>query len=91
MYLVTIVKQTALYIIPLAIPLLAGCQTPPSALEQNFGSSVRNMIQLQTAQSAERGSGIDGQKAEAVLGAYRADVAKPKSVEQGIIQIRLGN
>jgi chaperonin GroEL (HSP60 family) len=69
---------------------VAGCESTPTALERNFGSSVRNMIELQTAQPGYRGYGMDGQKSEAVWQSYRKEVADPKKVEQSIIQIQLG-
>jgi len=70
---------------------LVGCETPPSVVEQNFGSSVRNAIALQTAPPSEKPSGLDGEKAEAVLEAYRGDVAKPEQAERELIQINLGD
>lgn len=73
-----------------AIPLLGGCESTPTELERNFGSSVRNMIELQTAQPGDEGFGMDGRKAEAVLDRYRKDVATPAKVEEDIIQIHLG-
>ena len=73
-----------------ASSLLGGCESTPTALERNFGSSVRNMIELQTAQPGYRGAGMAGQKSEAVWRAYREEVADHKAVEQSIIQIQLG-
>jgi len=73
-----------------AIALLAGCESTPTALEQNFGSSVRNMIELQTAQPGYQGFGMDGRKGEAVLENYRKDVAEPKKVEESILRIQVG-
>ncbi|MCU7934952.1 MAG: hypothetical protein KZQ99_08740 [Candidatus Thiodiazotropha sp. (ex Dulcina madagascariensis)] len=73
-----------------ASTLLVGCESTPTALERSFGSSVRNMIELQTAQPGYRGHGMDGQKGEAVWHSYREEVADPKKVEQSIIQIQLG-
>jgi len=72
--------------------LLLGCETAPekTALGQNFGSSVRSMIEMQTARPDDNARGLNGQKGEAVLGIYETDVAQPKKVEQDIIQIRLG-
>jgi hypothetical protein len=70
--------------------LFSGCESTPTALERNFGSSVRNMIELQTAQPGYQGDGMSGQKSEAVWRAYRGEVADPKKVEQSIIQIQLG-
>lgn len=69
---------------------IAGCQTTPSMVEANFGSSVRNQIALQTAAPNSEVHGMDGTKASVVLGTYRADVAKPEKVERDLIQIKLG-
>jgi len=74
--------------------LVAGCAntTPkPTAVESNFGNSVRNMIEAQTYDPSTLSSPStdviesgDGQRLEAVLDAYRTDVAKPESVGQSI-------
>jgi hypothetical protein len=72
------------------VTLLVGCESTPTALERNFGSSVRNMLEQQSAQPGYAGFGMDGRKSEGVLEAYRQDVAKPKKVEESIIQIQLG-
>ena len=73
-----------------AISLLAGCESTPTALERNFGASVRNMIELQTASPGDKGFGLDGRKSEAIIEMYRKDVAEPKKVEESIIRIQLG-
>jgi len=83
-------QPIAIFMPLLAILLLGGCESAPTALERNFGASVRNMIERQTAQPGDRGFGLDGGKAEALLGAYRKDVADPKKVEEDLIQIHLG-
>lgn len=74
------------------VSILLGCTTAPekTALEQNFGTSVRTMIEMQSAKPDDKASGLNGQKGEAVLGIYEKDVAKPKKVEQDIIRIDLG-
>ena len=74
------------------VSLLMGCETYPekSALEQNFGSSVRAMIEQQTAKPDVETFGLNGQKGEAVRDIYVKDVAKPEKVEQDIIKIELG-
>ena len=77
-------------ILTAAALVLAGCETPPSNVEANFGSSVRNTIVLQTADPGQGAFGLDGTKAEAVLRAYQSDVAKPEKVEREMIQINLG-
>jgi hypothetical protein len=90
MSLFEIFKHATTFLFPVALTVLTGCESAPTATEQNFGSSVRNMIELQTAEPAEPALGMDGQKAEAVLESYRQDVAKPKEVNRDIIQINLG-
>lgn len=72
--------------------LLAGCANTPTAVESNFGASVRNMIEAQTydpstlsAPSTDVIESGDGQRLEAVLDAYRTDVAKPESIGQDIV------
>ena len=69
---------------------LGSCQTPPSRVDENFGSSVRNTIALQTDPNIQTGYGMDGEKAQAVIDIYRTDVAKPEKVEQDLIEINLG-
>ncbi|MEJ2402981.1 MAG: hypothetical protein P8171_01630 [Candidatus Thiodiazotropha sp.] len=71
------------------IALLTGCESSPTALEQNFGSSVRDMIELQTAQPGYQGFGMAGRKGEAVLENYRKDVAEPKAVQQNTLRIQV--
>jgi hypothetical protein len=83
-------RNTTKCLIPFILAVLAGCTSAPTVSEQNFGSSVRNMIELQTARANEKGHGLDGQKAEVILDMYRSDVAKPKEVERDIIEINLG-
>jgi hypothetical protein len=73
-----------------SLTLLVGCESTPTALERNFGSSVRNMLELQSAHPGYKGSGMDGRKSEMVLDAYREDVAEPQKVEENLIQIHLG-
>lgn len=73
-----------------ASALLGGCESTPTALERNFGASVRNMIEMQTAGPDYQGAGMVGQKGEAVWRNYRDEAADPKKVEQSVIQIQLG-
>jgi len=64
----------------------AGCADPEERLENaDFGNSVRNTIALQTDYAGSAGTGLDGQKAEAILKAYRADVGNRKQVEKDIV------
>jgi type IV pilus biogenesis protein CpaD/CtpE len=71
---------------------LGACGHEPTAVERNFGASVRNMIEAQThdpstlsspsTQTIESG---DGRRLEAVLDAYRTDVAKPDTVREDVV------
>lgn len=64
---------------------LGGCATDEERWETaDFGNSVRHTIALQTDGAGYSGTGLDGQKAAAVMQAYRQDVAKPKQAERDI-------
>jgi len=76
--------------------LLAGCaewSSRPSRVEQDFGNSVREMIQAQTYNperalnpNPEPVKTLDGKKGQLVIEkAYRQDVARPQEVKQNII------
>lgn len=72
--------------------LLGACAHEPTPVERNFGSSVRNMIEAQTydpstlsSPSTDTIDNGDGRRLEAVLEAYRTDVAKPESVREDVI------
>jgi len=72
--------------------VVAGCTIEPTQTEANFGVSVRQMIQAQTADpstiaapSAEPIDGSDGRRTENVLEAYRTDVAKPDAVNDEVV------
>ena len=67
--------------------LLAACVTDPTADNIRFGESVRHMITLQTADPQSGAAGLDGEKAEEVIRAYRADVAKPEATERRVIEL----
>jgi hypothetical protein len=83
-------RHYSLFVPLLIATLLAGCETTPTALEQNFGSSVRKMLEQQTAPPGYKGFGMDGEKSQVLLKSYRQDVAKPQNVEKSILQIKLG-
>jgi hypothetical protein len=87
---ITCNTQTLRVLLLASFTLLAGCESTPTALERNFGSSVRNMLELQSAHPRHKGFGMDGRKSERVLEAYREDVAEPQKVEENLIQIQLG-
>jgi type IV pilus biogenesis protein CpaD/CtpE len=71
--------------------LVMACASKPTETERNFGASVRNMIEAQTADpstlsapSTETIEDSDGRRLEAVLDVYRTDVAKPAAVSPAI-------
>ena len=81
----------------IVVSLTSGCATEPTATEADFGNSVRQMIRAQTYNpdtlenpSREPVTGLDGEYAEAVVDAYKGDIAKPEQVRNEI-QINVGN
>jgi len=63
----------------------SGCASDEERWESaDFGDSVREMIVLQTEYAGAAGTGMDGRKADAVLRAYREDVAAPERAERDI-------
>lgn len=77
----------------LAVTLMTAC-TSPSAVESDFGNSVRHMRQAQTLNpgtpSRETLETTDGDRLSAVLDVYRGDVARPESIRESIV-IDAGN
>lgn len=77
-----------------ALLVLAGC-AEPTALEKDFGNSVRAMVAAQkytpptAVQPAPVPTGIDGKKAEQVLRVYREDISQPQEIKNEI-QINVG-
>ena len=65
-----------------SLVLLSGCETAPTELDKNFGSSVRNLIEIQTAKPNDPGFGLDGQKTEPALSVYRTTAGDPKNVDK---------
>ncbi len=73
----------------LVLALSLGCtSTDPVRVEQDFGSSVRNMVQQQTYDptaavnpTAEPPMSYDGYKAKRTLETYRGDIAHPEEAE----------
>jgi type IV pilus biogenesis protein CpaD/CtpE len=73
--------------------LLAGCSlTDPVRVEQDFGNSVRHMVEAQTYNpeaarqpASEPPTELDGPKAGEVLDTYRTAVGKPADVEKPIV------
>ena len=80
-----------------AAVLITGCTySDPARVEQDFGKSVRNMVKAQTynPEASRRPrvgppEGLDGNRGNRALEAYRGDVAKPEEIKQPI-QINIG-
>jgi hypothetical protein len=72
-----------------AITLSTGCAQGPVAVEEDYGKSVRQMVELQTADptapadtnAIDRG---DGERLNNVIDVYRKDVGRPESVREQI-------
>jgi hypothetical protein len=62
--------------------LLGACATDPEPDNLRFGAAVRHMISVQTADPNAGARGLDGEKAEQALRAYRGDVGSRESVNQ---------
>ncbi len=75
----------------------AGCAQGPVAVEQDYGKSVRQMVELQTANPAAPADTQpidhgDGERLNNVIDVYRKDVGKPESVRENIeLEIDSGN
>jgi hypothetical protein len=78
------------WLLALGCLLLGSCATDPNEPTTTLGASVRYMIEVQTEDADADAPRLDGQTAEAVLSAYRGDVADRKTVEQDLIEFRLG-
>jgi hypothetical protein len=63
--------------------LIAGCANYPEPDNIRFGESVRHTIALQTTDPSAGAPGLDGEKAEQVLRAYRGYVGSPETVTAG--------
>ncbi len=77
--------------------LTSGCSSEPTTPEPEFGSAVRNTMQSQIHDfgaamqpSPEPLEGSDADRLNAVLNAYREDVAKPAETQRPIT-LQLGN
>lgn len=72
----------------LAVTLMTAC-TSPSAVESDFGNSVRHMKQAQTMNpgtpSRETLETSDGDRLSTVLDVYRSDVARPEVIQEDIV------
>jgi type IV pilus biogenesis protein CpaD/CtpE len=74
-----------------ALVAAPGCATQESAVEADFGNSVREMIRAQTYDPSTLDqpsrvpvTGIDGEHAGYVLDTYRTDLGKPATITQQI-------
>ena len=73
--------------------LLAGCDTTGmTRTEEDFGNSVRHMVDVQTYNpeasrrpSTEPPTEMDGERAGAVLDRYRTEIGKPSQVDKPIV------
>lgn len=79
---------------PLALcaPLLlaAGCATGPETVENDYGNSVRHMMQAQTANPTAPADSNpldhgDGMRINGAVEAYRNGVADPKTIKDEMI------
>jgi len=79
--------RSAIVSLWLLTPLLvAACATDQDPDNLRFGESVRNTIALQTNDPNAGAFGLDGEKAEKTMRAYRGDVGQPQSVENASIE-----
>jgi type IV pilus biogenesis protein CpaD/CtpE len=73
--------------------LLAACDTTGmTRTEQDFGNSVRHMVEVQTYNpeaarrpSTEPPTEMDGERAGTVLESYRTEIGKPADVDKPIV------
>ncbi len=95
----SVASRRSLGLLPAAVLLAAGCtHSDPVRVEEDFGNSVRHMIdaQIYNPEAAEHPiidppRPLDGPKGEAVLDAYRADVPKPQGARQPPALINIGD
>lgn len=88
----TFIHKLACVLIVLAA---TACSTDPVRVKQDFGNSVRHMIEAQTANpeaarhpSAELPGGLDGARGEKVIEAHRNPPQGGKA--SSAVQIRIG-
>ena len=73
--------------------LLAGCDTTGmTRTEQDFGNSVRHMVEMQTydpeasrRNSNEPPTALDAERAGTVLDTYRTEVGRPREVAKPLV------
>lgn len=61
----------------------AGCVVYPE--KQDFGESVRHVQAIQVARPIMATAPQDGERAKAVLEAYRRDISEPQEVQNDIV------
>jgi hypothetical protein len=82
--------KTHRLIIAAAVLVSAGCESmnEKTATEEDFGNSVRHMVQAQTVNPSPSTDMIqtgDGQRIENALESYRTDVGSPERVKDDIV------
>ncbi len=79
-------QKTAFALLSVGILSLWGCSNQPTATEQDFGNSVRQMVSAQTlnpdAGDTEPVESSDPKRLEKALDTYRNDVSKPETVRR---------
>lgn len=73
--------------------LLAACSMhEPTRVDENFGNSVRHMVEVQTYNpeaarkpSTEPPTAMDGEKGGAVLDSYRSAVGRPSEIHKPMV------
>ena len=91
----TIKLSGAVLALSAAVLITACTYSDPVRVEQDFGKSVRNMVKAPTYNpEASRHppgppEGLDGNRGNRALEAYRGDVANPEEIKQPI-QINIG-
>ncbi len=79
------------FLIAVSITMAACASTDPTRVEDDFGNSVRHMVQSQIYDKEAANNparkppmGIDGVQAESVLDVYREHVGNPKKVSDSL-------
>lgn len=69
----------------LALALVTGCIPQRSAVQEDFGVSVRAMTAAATGPRRGPLPALDGEKARNALKVYRENVSKPEKVNEHVI------
>lgn len=83
----------------LLLTLMSGCaewNSAPVVVQQNFGRAVNNMVKNQTlypehSQAVNATLGLDGQKAQTVINAYRAPASERLEDAKKGVKFDVGN